>query len=109
MQVYVDELTDDGLMGRNSGFLTRGDWSDVVVPFKAGVTGVHDVYIRFNGDGVQSGGIKSTGSGSGVDCPVAVIGEIGSVYNLRGIRVGSSMDGLAPGIYISGGHKILKR
>ena len=109
VQVYVDELTDDGLMGRNSGFLTRGDWSDVVVPFKSGVTGVHDVYIRFSGEGVQVGGIKSTGSSSGVDSPEAVIGEIGSVYNLRGIRVGSSMDGLAPGIYISGGHKILKR
>ena len=109
MQVYVDELTDDGLMGRNSGFLTRGDWSDVVVPLRAGVTGVHDVYIRFSGDGVQSGGIKSTCPGSGVDSPVTVIGEIGTVYNLQGIRVGSSMDGLAPGIYISGGHKILKR
>ena len=64
-KIYVDGLGEENLLGRNSGFIPR-QWSEVSVDLGKKITGVHDVYVVFNGTGVQFHNLRFEADPAGV-------------------------------------------
>lgn len=69
LKLYVDSISDGSLLGRSQGFLTR-TWQDATIELNRPVTGIHDVYVQFNGTGVQFHNMRFTADNSGADATV---------------------------------------
>ncbi|WP_290048328.1 glycoside hydrolase family 76 protein [uncultured Muribaculum sp.] len=65
IKLYVDSISDSGLLGRSTGFLGK-PWQEVSIDTDRSLTGVHDVFVQFVGPGVQFHNIRFTGDESGV-------------------------------------------
>ncbi|MDE6086349.1 MAG: RICIN domain-containing protein [Muribaculaceae bacterium] len=123
IKVYVDSISDDTMLGRNEGFLAKG-WQNVSIDTDSPLTGSHDVYVQFIGQGVQFHNMRFTADGAGVTeitagakCPMTVDGRVltvnseGSskldVYNVIGslekslqLETGEVSVELQPGVHI---------
>lgn len=124
VKVYVDSIADETLLGRSKGSLAK-EWQDVSIDLDRTLTGVHDVYVQFSGDGMQFHNMRFTADGgAGVesavaaeDCPMSVNGReltvdctedsVLSVYNeagvlqmTRALDSGISTVTLQPGVHI---------
>lgn len=123
VKVYADSISDKTLLGRNTGFLSKG-WQDVAVDLDRTLTGVHDVYVEFSGTGVQFHKARFTADGAGVggivaeekspmslsgrelivDCAEAstlnIYNEAGALELSRKLAEGTSTVTLQPGVHI---------
>lgn len=123
IKVYVDSISDQTLLGRNDGFLSKG-WQDVTIDANKALTGVHDVFVQFVGTGIQFHNMHFVGDGSGVeditgdtnssmrlqgsvllvecseDSMLSVFNVAGALELSEAVAAGTSMVTLQPGVHI---------
>lgn len=102
--VYLDKINEANKLA-SSGALTS-DWTDVILPLGKTITGIHNVYVRNDGDGKgMFHTLTFLSDIAGVDNVEVAPKADNNVYNISGQRVSDNYKG----IVIKNGRKYINR